>query len=57
MANGIGKIGGVIMPWVCLMLASINLILPFLLFAFQCLTVALLNFLLPYDTLGRELDG
>jgi len=33
MANGIGRLGGVVMPWICLYLSSIDLLSPFLLFA------------------------
>ena len=33
MANGIGRLGGVIMPWICYYLADRDLLSPFILFA------------------------
>ena len=64
MANGVGRLGGVIMPWLCMYLAQKNLLSPFLLFSgklyklFEGLSLltSLSNFGLPFDTTGKELD-
>ncbi|EGR32447.1 major facilitator superfamily protein, putative, partial [Ichthyophthirius multifiliis] len=55
-ANGVGKFGGVLMPWICNQLSEIDLLSPFLLFAFITLIMAILTMQLPFDTLGREID-
>ena len=55
-ANGVGRIGGILMPWVCLSLMIIELRSPFILFGILSVLTAFLDFFLPYDTLGRELD-
>lgn len=57
MANGIGRIGGVIMPWICMSLAAKDLFSPFLLFSVVSLMTSVLDSFLPYDTLGKELDS
>lgn len=57
MANGIGRIGGVIMPWVCAELIQLDLYGPFMLFFFVASGGALLSYLLPFDTREKELDG
>lgn len=56
MASGIGRLGGMAMPWVCVSLADINPVAPFLAFAALGMVVGVINFLLPYDTTGKELD-
>ncbi|KAL4513139.1 hypothetical protein ABPG72_017824 [Tetrahymena utriculariae] len=56
MANGIGRSGGSLMPWISFYLQKINLFAPFLLFSCLSLLTALVDFILPYDTLGRDLD-
>ncbi|CAD8099055.1 unnamed protein product [Paramecium sonneborni] len=56
MANGVGRLGGVIMPWICLYLSSFDLLSPFLLFTVISLMTSLTNCFLPYDTLGKEIE-
>ena len=56
MASGIGRLGGMAMPWVCVSLADINPVAPFLAFACLGMVVGIINFLLPYDTTGKALD-
>ncbi|EGR32712.1 major facilitator superfamily protein, putative [Ichthyophthirius multifiliis] len=56
MANGIGRSGGGIMPWICMALQKTDIFLPFLLFTCLSFLTALVDFIIPYDTLGRELD-
>lgn len=55
-ANAIGRLGGVIMPWVCIPLMDHNLFSPFLVLAIICLLAALADCFLPFDTTGRDLD-
>jgi hypothetical protein len=43
MANGIGRLGGVIMPWICYYLADRNLLSPFILFAGKYFVIFILN--------------
>mmetsp|Transcript_18270 Transcript_18270/g.1602 ORF Transcript_18270/g.1602 Transcript_18270/m.1602 type:complete len:117 (+) Transcript_18270:171-521(+) len=57
MSNGVGRTGGILMPWICLFLVSIDLMSPFLLFSFVAISTAILDISLPYDTLGRDLDS
>jgi putative MFS transporter len=57
MANGIGRMGGVVMPWICFYLATINLFSPFLLFSFISVVAACSDFFFPYDTMGKDLDS
>jgi hypothetical protein len=56
MANGIGRLGGVIMPWVAMISMRVDFFSPFLLFAVMSLGVGALNLMFPYDTLGREIS-
>lgn len=56
MANGIGRLGGVVMPWICIYLSTMDLLSPFLLFAAISLLTSVSNFYLPFDTLGKEID-
>ena len=56
MASGIGRLGGMAMPWVCVSLADINPVAPFLAFASLGIVVGIINCLLPYDTTGKALD-
>lgn len=56
MANGIGRIGGIVMPWVCVLLVQINIFAPFLFFAGICFISTILSYLLPFDTTGIDLD-
>ena len=56
MANGIGRLGGIVMPWVCVALLQINLYAPFLAFATLSLFSSSLSYLFPYDTTGKDLD-
>ena len=57
MANGLGRLGGVIMPWICMYLESVDTRSPFILFALLSLTTCVSNFFLPFDTMGKELEG
>ena len=57
LANGLGRIGGVLMPWVCVGLVQIELYSPFLFFGGLCALAAVTSFLLPFDTTGKDLDG
>lgn len=56
MANGIGRLGGVIMPWICMYLANKSLLSPFLLFALLSIFTGISNCFLPFDTTGMELS-
>ena len=56
MASGVGRLGGMAMPWVCVTLSEINPVAPFLAFAALGIVVGVVNFLLPYDTTGKALD-
>jgi len=57
MANGIGRMGGVIVPWISMSLMHINLLSPFLLFSAISLLTALMDLWIPFDTTGIELDS
>lgn len=56
LASGIGRFGGMAMPWVCVSLSDLNPVAPFLSFACIGLVVGIMNFFLPYDTTGKNLD-
>jgi MFS transporter, putative metabolite:H+ symporter len=56
MANGVGRFGGVVMPWICMYMAGVDLLSPFLLFAMIAVITSISNFFLPYDTMGKELE-
>ena len=57
MANGVGRIGGVFMPFIVMYLTTnVQMFSPFLLFAVLGLVTFLTNLGLPNDTLGKELD-
>jgi hypothetical protein len=53
MANGVGRIGGVIMPFVVSALAENHLYSPFLCFSILALSTCISNCFLPFDTLGK----
>ena len=55
-ASGLGRVGGIFMPWICNSLSNYDLLSPFLLFALITLLMSVFTFQLPYDTLGREMD-
>jgi MFS transporter, putative metabolite:H+ symporter len=57
MANGIGRLGGMVMPWICFALIEYDLFSPFLAFCALALLSSMLSAALPYDTTGRELDS
>ncbi|KAL4461092.1 hypothetical protein ABPG72_006954 [Tetrahymena utriculariae] len=57
MANSVGRIGGILMPWICAKLQEYDILLPFLLFSVLSLSMSALLTLLPYDTLGRDIDS
>ena len=57
MATGLGRMGGIFIPWIAFYLAKINLFSPFLLFAFLSFFTALVDMWLPYDTTGVALDS
>lgn len=56
MANGVGRLGGIVMPWVCVALLQINLFAPFLAFASFSFVSSSFSSLFPYDTTGKDLD-
>ena len=51
----VGRVGGILMPWVSLGLMNINLLLPFLLFSFLGFSVTFLDCYLE-ETLGKDTD-
>ena len=57
MANGVGRLGGMVMPWICFALIEYDLFSPFLAFCALALLSSMLSAALPYDTTGRELDS
>lgn len=57
MANGIGRIGGIIMPWICAELMQIDLYGPFAIFFLMSCGGALMSYWLPFDTREKDLDG
>ena len=56
MANGVGRSGGVLMPFVVGYLVTVDLYSPFLLFFFIAIITSISNKFLPFDTLGKQLD-
>ncbi len=54
-AIAVGRVGGILMPWVTMGLMSIDLLLPFLLFSFLGFSVTFLDCYLE-ETLGKDLD-
>lgn len=56
MGSGIGRLGGMSMSWVCVSLANIDPVAPFLAFATLAMIAGIINYLLPFDTTGRALD-
>ncbi|CAD8098915.1 unnamed protein product [Paramecium sonneborni] len=56
MANGIGRLGGVIMPWICMYMNSQQLRSPFILFSILSIITSFSNCMLPFETLGKELE-
>ena len=56
-AIAMGRLGGIIMPWTCMALATRDLLSPFLLFAVLSIMASVGNTFLPYETMGREMDG
>lgn len=57
MANGIGRLGGIIMPWACVGLVQINLFAPFVVFAALSFIASTFSYMFPYDTTGKDLDS
>jgi MFS family permease len=53
MANGIGRIGGVVMPWICFSMSDHDLFSPFLLFGSLSIFTAVINLTFPIDTEGK----
>ena len=56
LASAMSRIGGVVMPWVCVWTLNISSTGPFVAFGVFCLVATIAVTLLPYDTTGRELD-
>ena len=56
MANGVGRLGGIVMPWVCVGLVQVNLFAPFVAFSSLCFISSTFSSLFPYDTTGKDLD-
>jgi len=57
MANGVGRLGGVFMPWIVMYMSSQDLRSPFILFALLSIMTSFSNIFLPFETLGKELEG
>ena len=57
MANGIGRIGGVVMPWICAEMMQIDLYGPFIAFFLLSATSTAVSYWLPFDTREKDLDG
>jgi Arabinose efflux permease len=55
-ANGCGRIGGIVMPWVVMTLYELSPKLPFLGFSILSFAAAFLCYLIPFDTTNKELD-
>jgi len=55
MAAAVGKSGAIFMPWICMLLISIDLLLPFMLFAIMCFAMAAVLLGLPMDTKDQQL--
>ena len=56
MANGVGRSGVVLMPFIIGYLLTINIYSPFLLFFTIAVLTSISNRFLPFDTLGKALD-
>ena len=56
MASGLGRLGGIMMPWICVILSDISPVAPFLSFVVLAAICGVVNFLLPFDTTGKPLD-
>jgi len=54
-AAAVGKMGAILMPWICIFLMGFDLLLPFLLFSIICWVMAVVVIKLPMDTKGMEL--
>ena len=54
---GIGRIGGIIMPWICAEIMEIDLYGPFMVFFLMSSLTAFLSYYLPFDTREKDLDG
>lgn len=57
MANGIGRIGGIIMPWVCAEIIQIDFYGPFVVFFVLAGVSSWVSYKLPFDTRDKDLDG
>ena len=57
MAIGIGRIGAIIMPWICAEIMQESLYGPFLLFSLLGAGSAACSYCLPFDTREKDLDG
>jgi hypothetical protein len=55
-ASGMGRIGGIIMPYIVIPLVMIDPYDPFLGFGIFSAICTAVTYALPYDTLGRPLD-
>lgn len=56
MANGVGRLGGIVMPWVCVALVQMDLFAPFMAFTGLCFVSSTFSYMFPYDTTGKDLD-
>lgn len=45
------------MPWIVMFMSNADLRSPFILFAILSVITSVTNFFLPFDTLGKELEG
>jgi hypothetical protein len=52
LANGVGRLAGIIMPWICGALQSNYILNSYILFAILSFMSILSSFLLPFDTTG-----
>ena len=57
LASGVGRLGGIAMPWLVVYLNAIGLYLPYALFGIIAGGAAIFTFLMPFDTYNRELDA
>jgi hypothetical protein len=56
MASAVGRIGAIIMPYICIAFKNEFLYYPYLIFSVLCFMAGILCTALPFDTTNRELD-
>jgi hypothetical protein len=55
LANGVGRTGGIFMPWICGALQQSNVLNSYILFSVLCLLAMFSSMLIPFDTTGKKL--